>query len=42
VAFSYKQGREYQSRSYRAMGRADRTARSERFLQTDSDNEVET
>ena len=28
--------------SYRAMGRADRTARSERFLQTDSDNEVET
>ncbi len=28
--------------SYRAMSRADRTARSERFLQTDSDNEVET
>ena len=28
--------------SYRAMGRADRMARSERFLQTDSDDEVET
>jgi len=28
--------------SYRAMGRADRRATSERFLQTDSDNELET